>query len=275
MGIPAGIGVGASGIPPAGDIAHAVLTGTFTAIGPSQPFGFQGFANFAVWASINTALTTTAGSLSASVSSGTGLAAGVAVNSVNVPAGTTWATFSGTTGTLALPTQSYYGLIDEAGTITGMPSTTGLLGAAVTGPGIPGGTTVASVLSSSSVALSAAPTSIPALAIPQSFTFAPTGAAIRVSGADSKATFTGAGIGWTGLVNIERSFDGGSTWIVCNAGPSLAQYPSGPVNTSWNEPERGVLYRLNCVAYSSGTINYRISQTAAAAMALTTGGVAG
>jgi hypothetical protein len=39
----------------------------------------------------------------------------------------------------------------------------------------------------------------------------------------------------------------------------------------FGQPEREVLYRLNCTAYSSGTINYRLSATGGAAEALTYG----
>jgi len=57
-----------------------------------------------VWGSINTSLATTKGSLSATLGSGTGITvAGAAVDSVNVPPGTTIATVSGTSVTLALP----------------------------------------------------------------------------------------------------------------------------------------------------------------------------
>ena len=274
------LGVGAAGTPPAGDLAHAVLSGVFTAVGPSAPFAFQGWANIAIWDSVVTTLTTTAGSLAASVASGTGIAAGGAINSVNLPAGTTWATFSGTSGTLALAPQSYRGVIDEAGNITGMAATTGLLGATVTrpadgGPVLPAGTTVVAITSPTSVLLSAAPTTFQTLNNQFPYVFAPTGNAVT-GGADAAASFTDSTLTWSGTVQIERSFDGGATWNCCNVGSSgaLAQYTSGPINTSWTEPERGVLYRFNCTAYSSGTINYRMSQTAGGAMSLTLGGVA-
>ena len=41
------------------------------------------------------------------------------------------------------------------------------------------------------------------------------------------------------------------------------------MNVAFGEPELGVLYRLNCTTYSSGpVINYRISGSGAATMAL-------
>ena len=277
MGIPANnsMGVGAAGTPPAGDLAQAVLSGVISAVGPTAPFPFQGWGNFSLWASVKTTLTTTAGSLTASVGSGTGIAAGGSVNSANVPPGTTWATFSGTSGTLALPPQTYWGALDEAGKITGMASNAGLLAAGVTGPNVPSGATVASLIGANSVMLSAPPAQIAALNNAQPFVFTPTGNAVT-AGADANATFTAASLQWSGLVQLERSFDGGSTWNCCNAGSggALAQYAGGPVNVSWTEPERGVLYRFNCTSYTSGTINFRISQTAGGAMSLTLGGVA-
>jgi hypothetical protein len=74
---------------------------------------------------------------------------------------------------------------------------------------------------------------------------------------------------WAGTVAIERSFDGGTTWIVCGAGVAGAQcvYSSGAdVSIVGGEPERGVLYRMQCVVYTSGTIFYRISASGLAAM---------
>jgi hypothetical protein len=207
MGIPAPIGVAASGAPPAGDQANAVLSGQITGVGPTAPFAFRGPMNLAIWASLVTALTTTAASLSASVGSGSGLAAGIAVYSPAglVPPGTVAGVVSGTTLTLVLPPN-------------------------------------------------AAETQIGA-------------------GTDNNASFTGAAIAWSGTVQLERSFDGGNTWIVCNAGSAgaLAQWTAGPISTAFGEPEKQVLYRLNCTAYSSGTINYRISETGGAATSLDVG----
>lgn len=59
-------------------------------------------------------------------------------------------------------------------------------------------------------------------------------------------------------VDLERSFDG-TNWVIC-ANPDMtdASY-SAPISFSVDEPEAGVLYRLNCTAYTSGTASYRIS----------------
>ena len=275
MGIPASIGIVALLAKPTGDLADYVATGTMTGVGPSVPYMVLGPFNICIWASINTALTTTAGSLSISVASGTGLAAGASVNSVNVPPGTTLATLTGTSGTLALPTVTLAGFsIAPTAEIIGLSTAyplANLLGATVTGPNIPGSTTVSAVDAVNGiVTLNNAPTAATPTKNPQFFAFALTDSAITVSGADSAATFTGAGVVWSGKVNIERSFDGGSTWIVVNVGGGgdIAQFRSGPVSLSFGEPERGVLYRLNCIAYTSGTINYRLSVSGAAAASL-------
>ena len=269
MGIPAAIGVSAIGTPPAGDVASLVYSGSFSAVGPGIPFQVVGPFNMALWASVNTTLTTTASSASASVGSGTGIAIGTAINSVNVPPGTTWKTFSGTSGTLAFPTVSLIGTpLTSVPQITLLPtaySLSTLVGSTVSGPGIPSGTTVTSV-SGQTALLSATPTSNSAKAL-----YFALGTACVTGGSDTAATFTGASTTFSATVQIERSFDGGKTWVVANigGGGALAQFSAGtPVSLAFGEPERGVVYRFNCIAYTSGTINYRISTTGAAAMAL-------
>lgn len=288
MGLPPAPYIAASGLPVAGDQASAVLSGTIAAVGPTQPFAFRGPMNLSVWALINTALTTTLGSLTATVASGTGLAAGVAVNSTLVPPGTTYGNFAGTSGGLKLPALTLPGRTSTASNvISGLPVTAGLVGATVTGPGIPSGTTVVSIGTAAvaptsqppfagvpgSVALSATPTSARNDNQPQQFTFALTGNGIAASGTDANATFTGAAVTFTASINIEKSFDGGATWLLANFGSgTLAQITAGtPVAITFGEPEKNVLYRLNCTAYTSGTINYRISQTGGAAESLAIG----
>lgn len=289
MGIPASFGIGSITPPPAGDQANTVLTGQLSAVGPGLPLSIVGPFNVVIWATVNTALTATSGSLSASVASGTGIAAGTTIMSTKVPLGTTWATFSGTSGTLALPTYSLFGYTSTSTNEYGFPiiyglnRTVSLTGSTVSGPGIPSGTTVTSVVSAPTtnnlgqpnndgvIQISATPTSASALTYPPTaFTFALSDAAVA-SGTDSAALFMGAGTTFSGTVQVERSFDGGHTYVVCNSGGggALAQFTAGtPVSLSFGEPERGVLYRVNCISYSSGTINYRISTSGAANMAL-------
>jgi hypothetical protein len=283
VAIPAGAGHAAVGSPVAsgignGDLANSVAVGALTAVGPGMWVGLQGTFNAALWASINTSLATTNGSLSSTLGSGSGLAAGAGVNSVNVPPGTTIGHLSGTTATLALPTVQEAARLGPGATLVGVADTTWLLGATVTGPvaaGIPAGTTVTAILQpaipsspqSGIVQLSAAPTG-PANFL-YTFNFALSDQAI-VTGTDTAALFTGAGVEYSGTVQLERSFDGGATAVVCNAGGGgqLAQYAAGtPVSFVVSEPEAGVCYRFNCIAYTSGTINYRLSQTSSAALA--------
>jgi len=76
---------------------------------------------------------------------------------------------------------------------------------------------------------------------------------------------------WVGTVRLERSFDGGTTWIVCGIGGAGQQaiWNTGTdISAVIGEPEKGVLYRLNCTAWTSGTINWRFSTNGAAAMSL-------
>lgn len=66
---------------------------------------------------------------------------------------------------------------------------------------------------------------------------------------------------FSATVGIERSLDNGTTWVtVATDGTgTLASY-TAPVSLTGFEPEDGVLYRFNCTTYTSGTINYRLSQ---------------
>lgn len=265
-----------------------MLSGNFAAVGPSQPFAFRGPMNLAFWAAVTTALTTTAGSTAATIASATGIAAGYSINSVNVPAGSTVGALAGVNVTLAIPPITLHGFVNSAvKQITGLELTDGLVGSTVTGPGIPSGTTVTAVTQAAIaptnlsagvrgvVEISAYPTAIsPDANNPQAFTFARTGNAITTTGADAAASFTGSGVNFTGSVQLERSFDGGATWLLCNVGGggTMAIYNVGtPVNMTFGEPEKNVLYRLNCTALSAGTINYRISQTGGAAESLAIG----
>jgi hypothetical protein len=287
MGIPAVAGLADTLPLPAGDRANTGFVGTFSAIGPSPVIPIYGPANVAIWASVNTTLTLTAGSASATVASATGLAIGGAINSAFLPAGCTIKNLVSTTVTLGFPTYTYYGNATVGSNlITGLASTQWLLGATITGPGIPNGTTVTKIVTAAVAATSNQPYGSPAqpgtiqisnnvttasvLSAPVAFNFL-LAANIVPAATDTAALFTGAGTTFSATVQLERSFDGGNTWVVCNVGGSgtLAQYTAGtPVSAAFAEPELGVLYRLNCIAYTSGTINYRVTTTGAAAMSL-------
>lgn len=78
------------------------------------------------------------------------------------------------------------------------------------------------------------------------------------TGASSAVTIHGcfnlslSGFG-SATVAVERSFDDGSTWVSVEAFSADAERIG-------KEPENKIQYRLNCTAYTSGTINYRISR---------------
>lgn len=65
---------------------------------------------------------------------------------------------------------------------------------------------------------------------------------------------------FVGTARLERSFDAGSNWVPVSldALGDPASY-TVPVSVTGFECENGVLYRVNCTAYTSGTINYRLS----------------
>jgi len=66
---------------------------------------------------------------------------------------------------------------------------------------------------------------------------------------------------YVATVQLERSFDKGANWFICSedsAGTS-ASY-TAPFSVMAQESEVGTLYRLNCVAYTSGTITYRLGK---------------
>lgn len=65
---------------------------------------------------------------------------------------------------------------------------------------------------------------------------------------------------FVGTTEIDKSFDGGTTWIPVSldALGDKASY-TAPITVTGFECENGVLYRVNCTVYTSGTINYRLS----------------
>lgn len=65
---------------------------------------------------------------------------------------------------------------------------------------------------------------------------------------------------FTGTVKLERSFDDGETWLVCTK-PDLSDANFAlPVTFAVEEPEPDIYYRLTCSAFTSGTVNYRMSR---------------
>lgn len=61
-------------------------------------------------------------------------------------------------------------------------------------------------------------------------------------------------------VQLERSFDNGATWLkLTSAGQQVYAWTAAASEIAL-EPEAGALYRLNCTAYTSGTVSYMIGQ---------------
>ena len=62
-------------------------------------------------------------------------------------------------------------------------------------------------------------------------------------------------------VRLEKSYDGGVTWnpLSRDVTGTPAEYTT-PVEFGVFEPEDAVEYRWNCTSYTSGTVNYRLSQ---------------
>lgn len=68
---------------------------------------------------------------------------------------------------------------------------------------------------------------------------------------------------FSATAQLQRSFDGGTTWLPLSidlAGDTL-QFTAPYSGFPWAELEHQVLYMLVCTAYTSGTLNYRLSQT--------------
>lgn len=277
MGIAAAAGVETTIPRPVGDQANKVAQSTFAAVGPGLPISLRGPVNVEIWASYASALTTTTGSGNASLGAGGVAAIGNSINSVNVPAGTTIKTIAGANITLAFPTQTWRGrLLAGSATISGLTDVNlnlaTLVGATIISPFFATGTTVLAVgATAGTITTSAAPTTTPVDAEPRSFGFALTANAVQTTGADANASYTGWEIVFAGSIVLERCFDGGRTWLGANVGSSgqRAIWSAGtPVSLTFGEPEKMVLYRLNCLTFpglaAGTTLNYRLSETAAA-----------
>lgn len=65
---------------------------------------------------------------------------------------------------------------------------------------------------------------------------------------------------FVGTLQFEASFDGGTTWApISGATVGTTATFTAPTQFVAVEPERGVLWRVNCTAYTSGTANVRLS----------------
>lgn len=66
---------------------------------------------------------------------------------------------------------------------------------------------------------------------------------------------------FVGTVVLEKTYDGGTNWVpVLRPGGNTAVSYTAPSTEVLYEPEDSVAYRLRCSAYTSGTINYRLSK---------------
>ena len=83
------------------------------------------------------------------------------------------------------------------------------------------------------------------------------GTALRaLPGAPVSVTLSGA---WAGTVVIERSYDGGTTFVAISMPAPLSYTANVSIDVQNASQEIGVLYRVNCTAYTSGTVAYRLS----------------
>ena len=65
---------------------------------------------------------------------------------------------------------------------------------------------------------------------------------------------------FSATVQLERSFDGGTTWQYLTSGGTQTYKWTAIASEQNQEDEYIAIYRLNCTAFTSGTVNYRISQ---------------
>lgn len=95
---------------------------------------------------------------------------------------------------------------------------------------------------------------------PISGTFAATGqstAFVPFAGRAANISIWGT---FVASLQLKRSFDGGTTLLPLTAAGTTLYAWSSPISESFEDDEAGVQYYLVCTAYTSGTVNYRISQ---------------
>lgn len=296
MGIPAQFCLGDFGTPPQGDQATGVISGQFTAVGLSSSFAFYGCANFSLVCSTTDVLTTTRGSFSATISGPTSgiLAPGTSIQYGSFfPNGAVLSTYAAGTGTIAFPPYfitakliAGFDYIEGNFPTDGYVIGTNIIGSTIVGTGIASSTTVTGIIQDSNqlfghngnfpppnkaiISLSNPVIGSSIKPYLTNLTLFPSANLIPTS--SSNAFFTGSTIAYTGSVQLEKSFDGGATWLIANIGPpgsgALAIFQNASsVSFSLFEPEKGVLYRWNCTSFTPGGggaqyfINYRISET--------------
>lgn len=65
---------------------------------------------------------------------------------------------------------------------------------------------------------------------------------------------------FVGTVVLERTFDNGTTWVAARDGAGNAISLTAPGSYALQECEPGTAYAWRCSAFTSGTINCRLSQ---------------
>lgn len=71
---------------------------------------------------------------------------------------------------------------------------------------------------------------------------------------------------FSGTVQVEKSYDGGTTWITVardvagTPASYVLAFTAASINLTLCEVEPSVCWRLRCTAFTSGTLNYRLSQ---------------
>lgn len=267
------------------DHANRVLQGELAAVGPTKAAQFRGPMNLFIWGEYATTLDTVNGNATATTG-GIGLIeVGNTVDVATLPPGSTVASIAGDDVDIALPILGYSGIpVPGHAQINEIQDTQWLLGAEATGLGLDG-IAVTDILVESVYQQPGLPNvmgqiellSAPTVNAPDNgkvpYDFVLSTDAI-VTGTGVAAIFRGESIGLTGTVQLERSFDGGSTWVVCNVGSAgaIASWSmASPVSISFGEPEDGILYRLNVLTITPSpdlSIHYRISETGQAATTL-------
>ena len=101
------------------------------------------------------------------------------------------------------------------------------------------------------------------------------------AGSDVAAMFVGPCVGGASnyaavaTIALEKSYDGGTTWITCGIGgggtPATYQFGGSSgltdaVSFIFAEPEVNVAYRLNCRQWTSGVIKFRLSASGLSAL---------
>ncbi|HEY1605618.1 MAG TPA: hypothetical protein VGF77_08455 [Allosphingosinicella sp.] len=96
-------------------------------------------------------------------------------------------------------------------------------------------------------------------AVGQSATISPE----TVDSPDASAPFNVSLAGtFVGTVQLERRFtaQGGATWHPLTFRGTQVGIWTAPCSETFEECQDGVEYRLNCTAFTSGVINYRLGQ---------------